>query len=162
MTTYSYDEHGQLQTQTDARGNQTTYTGYNSFGIVISQRDDAWGGSVSDSNFSRNTFDGMNNSANNIWLRNNIFDSNGRYGIQFYAPASYNQITDNRITGNGGEPSEAGIYLPAGANVNLIARNTLVANSPSQITDNGAGNRIATFVSDVGPSVTNPLSNVVY
>lgn len=145
-------------------GNSVTrvMAGYNSFGLVILQRDDAWGGSVADSNFSRNTNSGIQILANNIWVRNSVIDSNGLNGIWFLAPASYNQVTDNRIAGNGGVGNLGGIYFQPGANANLIARNVLIGNVTQAIFDNGTGNRIATFVSDVGPTVTNPLSNVVY
>ena len=141
---------------------------YNLYGLVTFQRDDALGGSVADSNFSRNDFSGIEIAANNIWVRDSVIDSNGRAGIYLNASAnaSYNQITDNRISGNGGGlVPMGGVYISGpGANANLIARNVLLGNAPAAVTDVVAnGNRIGPFVGgDTSIAGSNPWSNVVY
>jgi len=138
---------------------------YNSLvGLVIAQRDDAWGGSVSDSNFIRNSLDGIYVSANNIWIHDNVIDSNGRTGVLIAAGRSYNEVTDNRIVGNGGGGSpEGGVFISeASAYFNLIARNVIAGNVPYAVRDFGTESRIGTFVGDVSITATNPWSNVVY
>lgn len=133
-------------------------------GLAIRQQGDAWGGLVADSNFSRNGGSGITLDANNIWIRDCVIDSNATAGISVVVPASYNQITDNRLVGNGGGGQfEGGIVIKgAGANVNLVARNVFIGNNPA-VVDLGVGNRIGTFVGgDPSISATNPWSNVVY
>jgi len=139
---------------------------YNSLsGLVISQRDDASGGSVSDSNFIRNSLDGIVVDANNIWIHGNVIDSNGRIAVQIAPGRSWNEVTDNRIVGNGGGGLlEGGVLIVrSSAYGNLIARNVIAGNVPYAVIDFGTESRIGTFVGgDASITATNPWSNVVY
>lgn len=137
---------------------------YNDVGLVIAQRDDAWGGSVSDSNFIRNSLYGILVDANNIWIHDNVIDSNGNIGVLIAAGSSYNEVTDNRIVGNGGGGSPVGgVEIGANATGNLIARNVIAGNVPYAVRDFGTESRIGTFVGgDASITATNPWSNVVY
>jgi len=131
---------------------------YNGIGLVIFQWDDAWGGSVSDSNFSRNGDLGLYVSANNIWIHDNVIDSNGPFGVYMASSASWNELTDNRIVGS----AQTGVFIATSATGNLIARNVIAAN-PVPVNDIGTASRIGTFVgSDASITATNPWSNVVY
>ncbi len=129
---------------------------YNGIGLVIIQWNDAWGGSVSDSNFSRNGDTGIYVYANNIWVHDNVIDSNGSIGVLI--GRSWNEVTDNRIVGS----AETGVFIATSATGNLIARNVLAA-SPVPVNDIGTASRIGTFVGgDASITATNPWSNVVY
>jgi hypothetical protein len=136
---------------------------YNTIGLAIAQRDDAWGGSVSDSNFIRNSVYGIFVSANNIWVHGNVIDSNGSIGVAIATGGSWNEVTDNRIVGNGGGLSPVGgVEIGTSATGNLIARNVIAGNVPNAVQDFGMASRIGTFVGDASITATNPWSNVVY
>jgi parallel beta-helix repeat protein len=137
---------------------------YNTIGLRIVQWGDAWGASVSDSNFSRNTDHGIDVDANNIWVHDNVIDSNGRIGVYIEILASWNEVTDNRIAGNGaGVNPVGGVYIAqSNAYGNVIARNIIAGNVPNAVKDFGTASRIGTFVGDASITATNPWSNVVY
>ncbi len=135
-------------------------------GIRIVQQASNWGTLVTESNISRNGFGyafeigGIYIQANNVWVRNNVLDSNAQGGVTVTIGWSFNEITDNRITGNGG----SGVALSGTGTTlkNLVARNIIVGNA-NAVTDFGTGSRIGTFVgSDASITATNPWSNVVY
>ncbi len=122
-----------------------------------------WGTELGDSVISRNLFNGVVVDANNVWLHDNVIDSNVGSGVRLYNNASWNKVMDNRITGN----SSHGVFIDnagSGApNANLVARNVILGNTLGAVLDTGTGNRIGTFVgSDASITATNPWSNVVY
>lgn len=135
-------------------------------GIHVVQQGDNYGTLVTDSNASRNGFGSQINSggivinANNVWVRDSIFDANAVAGVRIGIGASYNQITDNRITGNG----VTGVLITGVGTTyyNMVARNVIVFNGGT-VTDNGTNSRIGAFVGgDASITATNPWSNVVY
>ena len=130
----------------------------NATGLRIQQVSDAWGAIVEDSNFNRNTTQGINLAANNVWVHDNVIDSNGA-GIVIPIGSDYDEITDNRVTGNAG----AGIYMEG--NHHVVLRNVTDANWPSypfpcickEIADLGAGNIVGPL--QQSPS-TDPNANI--
>jgi len=136
----------------------------NSNGLSISNHALDFGTQISDSNISHNGSYGIENAANNVWVHDNVIDAHGQDGIRLIGDASWNKVTDNRITGNGGYGVHINGDFPGDdPNVNLVARNALLGNVTAAVRDTGAGNRIGTFVGgDASITATNPWSNVVY
>jgi hypothetical protein len=135
-------------------------------GIRVIQQASDWGTLITDSNVSRNGFGygyeigGIYIQANNVWVRNSVIDSNAQAGVAVTIGWSYNEITDNRITGN----YQSGVLFSGigTTNYNMVARNVLVGNGTA-VNDHGTNSRIGTFVgSDASITGTNPWSNVVY
>ncbi len=139
-------------------------------GLNVIQQGTNYGTLIADSNFSRNGFgsqattSGVTISANNVWLRNSIIDANEGPGVRISLGASYNQVTDNRITGNSGP----GVLVNSvgttdlASYFNMIARNVIVFNSPA-VVDQGISTHVGTFVGgDASITATNPWSNAVY
>ena len=123
-------------------------------GLQIQQVPGAWGSIIEDSNFSRNGRSGIRIVANNVWVHHNLIDANGTNGISIdtsIRTGAYNEITDNRITGNGGY----GVDIPG--NRNVVVRNVTDANTAGQLLDTGAGNIVGPL--QQSPS-TDPNANI--
>ncbi len=131
----------------------------NSVGLEILQTGLEYGTDLADSVISNNTVYGVVIEANNVAIHGNVIDANTLAGVRLTGSASWNNITDNRIVGNG-----YGIDISSStANVNLVARNALLGNTSASLRDLGTGNLIGTFVGgDASITATNPWSNVVY
>ena len=121
-------------------------------GLYIEQVPDAWGSVVEDSNFSRNGSAGVYLYANNVWMHDNVIDSNGSTGITVPGGFGYNEVTDNRITGNNGFAVVVNGYR------NVVVRNVTDGNtSAGQLSNSGAGNIIGPL--QQSPS-TDPNANI--
>ncbi len=124
--------------------------------LAIVQAPNAWGSIVEDSNFSFNTL-GIQVDANNVRLHGNIVHSNTQGGITVEASRGFNEIIDNSIIGNG-----LGVYMATDSNSNVVAGNTLGANTTGPLTDDGRRNHVGSFVVDVSLTGGNQYSNIVY
>ena len=126
-------------------------------GLQIFQGPNAWGSIVEDSNFSRNTV-GIQVEANNVRLHGNIVHSNRQVGITVDVSRGFNEIIDNSIIGNDGY----GVAMLADSFSNVVAGNTLGANTLGPLTDLGRRNHVGSFVVDVSLTGGNQYSNIVY
>ncbi len=132
-------------------------------GIEVYQSPNQYGTELRDSNISNNGGSGIVNFANNVWIHGNIVDANGDRGILLINNASWNKVTDNRVSGNGFYGISIDKIVSGQPNVNMVARNQIVGNGFGAVYDSGVGNRIGTFVGgDASITATNPWSNVVY
>ncbi len=119
------------------------------------------GGLISDSRFANNGRQGVLLEASYTEVRNNTIAGNGTEAqsnaVRLFG--SYNQIVGNSITSNVGSSIRIdGAY-------NIVAANTVVANSillSDDIFDAGAGNRVGPIVSDAALTSSNPFANVQY
>ena len=127
------------------------------FGLNVWQVSDAWGTSIENSNFSRNV-NGIDLQANNVRLHDNVVHSNGGDGIVVGIFQGFNEIIDNSIIGNDGK----GVLMLPGSTGNVVAGNTLVANTLGSLGDGGSGNHVGTFVGDASLTGGNQYSNIVY
>ncbi len=128
-------------------------------GLRIHQVPGAWGSIVEDSNFSRNGGLGIFVAANNVLVHDNVVHSNGAIaGIRVHEEHSYNEIIDNSIIGNVG----VGVILNVNSTGNVVAGNTLVANTTGALTDSGTGNHVGEFVGGASLLGGNQYSNIVY
>ena len=123
-----------------------------SAGLVITQVPGAWGSIVEDSSFGNNGGQGIYIFANNVWVHHNVIDVNGTEGIRIVENVAYNEITDNRITGNAGY----GVDVRGGYNV--VVRNVIYTNTAGQLHDAGPGNWLGPF----WPPSTEPNANIGY
>lgn len=137
-------------------------SGYNQlYGLLIEQRDDAWGGWVTDSDFRKNGTQGMIIEANNVQVSGNVIGVNGAAGVQ--VSSHFNEILDNQIIGNGGY----GVDLSTSAGNTIVARNRFVGNGAGTVFDgpclNGSCiNKVGPLVGDTGLTTSNPWSNSAY
>lgn len=106
-------------------------------GLQIVQIANTWGSVIEDSNFSRNGTFGISLAANNVWMHDNVIDSNGSTGIYVPGNVGYNEITDNRITGN------VGFAVVVDGYRNVVVRNVTDGNtSAGQLSNNGSANMV--------------------
>ena len=95
--------------------------------------------------------------ANNVWVRDSIIDSNSDGlgngdGISIRNPSSYNEITDNRITGN------AGWGIRIVGNRNVAVRNVVDANTLGQLNVAGSSGNMVGLLQQ--PPISDPSANI--
>ena len=92
-------------------------------------------------------------------MHDNVVHSNGAIAASGCEDErSYNEIIDNSIIGNVG----VGVILNPNSTGNVVAGNTLVANTTGALTDSGTGNHVGQFVGDASLTGGNQYSNIVY
>jgi nitrous oxidase accessory protein NosD len=97
--------------------------------------------------------------ANNVSVHSNVVHSNGAAaGIVVNTGFGFNEIIDNSIIGNVG----VGVFLDTGSTANVVAGNTLAANTTGALTDGGTGNHVGEFVGGASLLGGNQYSNIVY
>lgn len=134
----------------------------NNNGMSISETGVAGGTIVEDSNVSGNVYTGVNISASNVRLQRNVIDSNGASGVYVLPGTGWNEVLDNRIARNGNYGVWLDGYVPVFSSNNVVARNSLLGNTPAAVQNDGASNHVGPYVSDASLTGSNPWSNVVY
>ncbi len=120
------------------------------WGIQILQGTD-FGGSIDDSNFSKNSSSGIAIQGNNVEVRGSVMDTNVNYGVDI--TGSWNGVSGSRMVGNNGY----GVAITG--NRNVIVNDHIDGNSSGPIANSNPGG--GNIIGPVAPANgTNPAENI--